>query len=53
MIGDVPIVFIYRIAKFFSNGGDVSFSNYFYQHFLGDKWDKDLKLHKIQKQDTF
>ena len=44
MSGDVLIVFIYRNAEFYLHGGNVSFSKYFYQHFIGDEWDKILKL---------
>ena len=30
----------------------VSFWKYFYQHFLGDKWDKSLKLQETQEAKT-
>ena len=45
---NVPIVFIYRITLFYSQGGNVSFSKYYYQHFLGDKLDKSLKSQETQ-----
>ena len=46
---DVPVVSIYRIIQFYSHGGNVSFSKYFYEHFLGDKWDKSLKSQETQE----
>ena len=49
MIGDVLIVLIYRITVFYSHGQNVSFLEYFHQHFLGDKWDESLKLLETQE----
>ena len=49
MIGDVLIVLIYRITEFYSHGQNVSFLEYFHQHFLGDKWDESLKLLETQE----
>ena len=46
---DVPIASIYRITQFYLHGGNVSFSKYFYQHFLGDKWDESLKSQETQE----
>ena len=45
---DISIVFIHRITQFYLHGENISFSNYFHQHFLGDKGNKCLNLQTVQ-----
>ena len=45
----VPISSIYRIPSFYSHGGNVSFSKYFFQQFFGDKRNKSLKFYETQE----
>ena len=48
--GDVSVCFHTQNYKLYSHGGNVSFSKYFHQHFLADKWDECLKLEEVQEK---
>ena len=43
MSRDVPIAFTYKIAQFYSHGGNVCFLEYSYRHFLDDKIARDTR----------
>ena len=49
MNGDVLIVFIHRITHFYSHADKISFSKYFWRHFVWEKWDKCLKSQEVEE----